>query len=49
MGIGKRALMEDYYIDEVGEVMAQWARLHGVEPDGEGVSPSGSGCSSSLR
>ena len=35
MGIGKRALMEDYYIDEVGEVMAQWGRLHGVEPDGE--------------
>lgn len=28
MGIGKRELMEDYYADEIGPVMAAWNALH---------------------
>lgn len=33
MGIGKRELMEDYYMDEIGDILGQWNRLH--NPDGE--------------
>lgn len=37
MGVSKRALMEEYYIDEWAEVMAQWAALHGSDaPAAEG-------------
>ncbi|HIU19855.1 MAG TPA: hypothetical protein IAC48_07335 [Candidatus Limiplasma stercoravium] len=32
MGIGKRELMEDYYPDEIGEIIAAWNELH--EPGG---------------
>jgi hypothetical protein len=33
MGIGKRELMEDYYMDEIGDVIREWNRLH--NPDRE--------------
>ena len=33
MGIGKRELMEDYYMDEIGDVIREWNRLH--HPDRE--------------
>lgn len=36
MGVSKRALMEEYYIDEWAEVMAQWAALHGIDAQAEG-------------
>jgi len=28
MGIGKRQLLEDYYFDEIGEIIHQWNALH---------------------
>ena len=31
MGISKRALMEDFYMDEIGAVMQEWNRLHNPE------------------
>ena len=34
MGIGKRELMEDYYLDEIGAVIEEWNALH--DPDREG-------------
>ena len=33
MGISKRALMEDYYMDEIGVIVQEWNRLH--DPEGE--------------
>lgn len=35
MGISKRALMEDYYFDELGEVLEQWNALHRAPDDEE--------------
>jgi hypothetical protein len=32
MGIGKRALMEDYYLDEFFILAEEWSILHGAEP-----------------
>lgn len=31
MGISKRELLEDYYLDEILEIMKEWNRLHGAE------------------
>lgn len=28
IGIGKRELMEDYYPEELGEIIGQWNELH---------------------
>ncbi|MDD3336789.1 MAG: hypothetical protein PHI98_14965 [Eubacteriales bacterium] len=28
MGISKRELMEDYYLDEITEIFSEWNRLH---------------------
>ena len=33
MGIGKRELLEDYYMDEIGEVIRAWNALH--DPNGD--------------
>ena len=33
MGISKRDLLEDYYVDEIAPVLEAWAALHGA---GEG-------------
>lgn len=33
MGISKRALFEDYYMDEMPEIIRAWNRLHGVEDE----------------
>ena len=30
MGIGKRELLEDYYVDEIGAVIEEWNALHGA-------------------
>lgn len=35
IGISKRELFEDYYLDEVGEVMAEWNALHNRSRDEE--------------
>ncbi len=32
IGISKRELMEDYYLDEIGKVIAEWNVMH--SPDG---------------
>lgn len=34
IGISKRALMEDYYMEEIGAVIEEWNRLHNPEEDG---------------
>lgn len=33
IGISKRELLEDYYIDEISEVIAGWNRLHNPDSD----------------
>ncbi|MDD3410521.1 MAG: hypothetical protein PHY12_06895 [Eubacteriales bacterium] len=33
IGIGKRELLEDYYLDEIGAIMSEWTILH--DPDAE--------------
>lgn len=33
LGISKRELFEDYYIDEIQEIMKAWSILHGKEDD----------------
>lgn len=33
LGIGKRELLEDYYMDEIGAVFEEWNRMH--DPDRE--------------
>ena len=38
MGIGKRALLEDYYWDELGAVFEEWNALHGASDEEERVS-----------
>lgn len=35
VGISKRALMEDYYMDEIGAIMQEWNHLHNPEGDAE--------------
>ena len=35
IGISKRALMEDYYMDEIGAIMEEWNRLHHPEESAE--------------
>lgn len=35
IGIGKRALLEDYYPEEIGEIMEEWNALH--DPDREEI------------
>ena len=39
MGISKRELMEDYYIDEIDEVIAQWNALRRGDEVEEEVDP----------
>ncbi len=34
IGISKRALMEDYYMEEIGAVIEEWNRLHNPEEGG---------------
>lgn len=31
IGIGKRELMEDYYLEEISDVVGEWNRLHNPE------------------
>lgn len=31
IGISKRALMEEYYPDEIGIIFDEWNAMHGVE------------------
>ena len=33
IGISKRALMEDYYMEEIGAVLEEWNRLHHPQED----------------
>ena len=33
MGISKRELLEDYYMDEIADIIGEWNRLH--NPDAE--------------
>ena len=33
MGISKRELLEDYYVDEIAEVVQEYNRIHGAEPE----------------
>lgn len=35
MGIGKRELMEDYYLEEISEVISAWNGLHGRGEEAE--------------
>lgn len=35
LGISKRALLEDYYPDELEEIFAAWSELHGHEREEE--------------
>jgi len=35
MGIAKREMLEDYYMDEIGDVIEEWNRLRGVGKSGE--------------
>lgn len=37
MGIGKRALLEDYYLDEFLVICEEWAILGGADPEEEVV------------
>lgn len=40
MGVSKRALLEDYYPDELGPLVAAWNRLHGAhDADAEPCAP----------
>ena len=39
LGISKRELLEDYYMDEIGLVLAAWNRRHGYEDTEEEVDP----------
>ena len=33
VGISKRELLEDYYIDEIPEIFKAWNRIHGKDGD----------------
>lgn len=37
MGIGKRQLLEDYYMDEIPEIARAWRRQHGLEEETQQV------------
>ncbi len=37
IGISKRELLEDYYMDEIGEVIRAWNNLHGAGDQEEQV------------
>ena len=37
MGIGKRQLLEDYYFDEIGEIIHQWNALYQGEEEEDQV------------
>ena len=37
IGIGKRELLEDYYMDEIGPVIQAWNALHGAGEQEEQV------------
>lgn len=37
MGISKRELLEDYYLDEIGEIVKAYNRIHGAEPEDKPV------------
>ena len=33
LGIGKRELMQDYYLDEIGLIFEAWGDLHSTDSD----------------
>ena len=45
MGISKRELMEDYYVDELVVVMREHTKLHSAGTDGDDNSNASSGAS----